>query len=124
MQTPTSVGSHRGMGDARSGPQLSGESGPDFMLVMRSREYACLLANEFVISAYASESSNNLASITVNRILTNGEKETQDYSNRPSRAALRVTSAVPKKVRRQRGLLSAPPKTNTGSPISFHARRG
>jgi len=41
MQTPTSVGDHRGMGDARSGPQLSGESGPDFMMLM-SCDPACL----------------------------------------------------------------------------------
>jgi hypothetical protein len=49
MQTPTSVGGHRGMGDARSGPQLSGEGGADFVMLMNSREYEVLLINEFVI---------------------------------------------------------------------------
>jgi hypothetical protein len=44
------LGRHlRGMGDARSGPQLSRESGPDFMMLMSSSEYGVLLINEFVI---------------------------------------------------------------------------
>jgi hypothetical protein len=62
MQAPTSSGIV-GDGVERSGPQLSGESGPDLMMCGRSGEYQHLLINEFVIGAYALEFSMTFASI-------------------------------------------------------------
>ena len=43
MRTPTLVGAIGGWGDARSGLQLSGESGPDFIMSASPREYGYLL---------------------------------------------------------------------------------
>jgi len=49
MQTPTSVGAIVGDGGREVGAAALWESGPDFMMLMSSREYEGLLINEFVI---------------------------------------------------------------------------